>query len=87
VHGAHRHLDVSGNSLSRLRPGPYLSGLTSLDLGSNEFTCVPPQLAGCRHLETLSLLDNPMRGLDAAGLALLPRLACLREVIFTDLAI
>ena len=57
VSGLHRLrvLDLSGNSLTALPPGPYLRRLRSLSLASNRFEQLPPALAEATALEELDL--------------------------------
>ncbi|PSC72825.1 Alpha-L-arabinofuranosidase 1 isoform B [Micractinium conductrix] len=59
VSGLHRLrvLDLTGNRLTALPPGPHLRRLRSLSLASNRFEQLPPALAEATALEELDLTD------------------------------
>ncbi len=57
-------LDLSNNSLTRLRRPPEtgrLTQLTILNLGNNQLMSLPPEIGQLTQLTTLDLTNNPIR--------------------------
>lgn len=76
-----RHLDLTGNQLAWLPPGPYLRRLETLLLSGNRLAQVPPVLAAAAACEVLDLSGCPALELSRhdvdATLSRMPRLALL----------
>ncbi|KAL4425869.1 hypothetical protein ABPG75_009885 [Micractinium tetrahymenae] len=73
-------LDLSGNRLTNLRPGPYLSGLRQLSLAMNPLQRVPPALSACSALQRVDLSFCVRLKAEEKGLRVLGMLPSLHTV-------
>ncbi|KAL4425410.1 hypothetical protein ABPG75_009426 [Micractinium tetrahymenae] len=75
-----RSLALGGMALADLPSGPYLAGLTNLELCDNSLTSLPSALAAATSLHTLNWEFNPSLVLGPQDIRLLAGLPALREL-------
>ena len=73
-----RRLCLSGNQLSALPEGPYLTALHELDIAENPLPGLPPALGAASSLRRLLLAQPPA---PADVHAVLSRLPALRQLV------